>query len=189
MPRWARRSSTSRKLRLNRKYSQTACAMMSAGNGIKGRRRRGSSKRVVGSRRPVPGHGTIGMRRATREGAGWGQSAHSRRDPTGNPRAGRVRRGDSGTGWGGPSDPRPSKPMIAGASSGNLAISFQDTSYAYLTCRRPKSGNIAFLSPHRPRIGPHAPEDLTTASLGFADRGSAGSLGLFIRPRSPHEGQ
>ena len=36
-----------------------------------------------------------------REGAGWGQSAHSRRDPTGDPRTGRVRRGDSGPGWGG----------------------------------------------------------------------------------------
>ena len=122
MPRWARRSSTSRKLRLNRKYSQMACAMMSAGNGVKGRRRRGSSKRVVGSRRPVPGHGTIGMRRATREGAGWGQSAHSRRDPTGNPRAGRVRRGDSGTGWGGPSDHRPSKPRVAGSNPAGRAI-------------------------------------------------------------------
>ena len=68
--------------------------------------------------------------------------------------------------------------MIARASSGNLAISFQDTSYEYLTCRRPKSGNIAVLSPHRLRIGAHAPEDQTTVILGFADRGSAGSQRL-----------
>ncbi len=52
------------------------------------------------------------------------------------------------------------------------AISFQDTSYGRRSCGRPKSGNIAVLSPHRPRIGPHAPKDLTTVILGFADRGS-----------------
>ena len=48
-----------------------------------------------------------------KEVARWGQSAHTHRDPTGDPRAGRVPRGDSGPGWGGPGDPRPSKPMIA----------------------------------------------------------------------------
>ena len=52
------------------------------------------------------------------------------------------------------------------------AISFQDTSYEYLTCRRPKSRNIAVLSPYPPVSGPTAPADLTTVILGFADRGS-----------------
>ena len=81
---------------------------------------------------------------------------------------------------------RPSKPMIAVSHPPQRAISFQDTSYEYLTCRRPKSGNIAVLSPHRPRIRPHAPADLTTVILGFADRGSAGSqvdvVGRLVAP-------
>ena len=72
--------------------------------------------------------------------------------------------------------------MIAGASSGNLAISFQDTSYEYLTCRRPKSRNIAFLSPHPPVFGPHAPADRAVVIIGFDDRGSLGSHGKSRRP-------
>ena len=72
--------------------------------------------------------------------------------------------------------------MIAGSHSPQRGNSFQGTSYEYLTCCRPKSRNIAVLSPHPPVIGPHAPEDLTTVILGFTDRGSAGSHGRRDRP-------
>ena len=66
----------------------------------------------------------------------------------------------------------PSKPRIAGAQSPKRAISFQDTTYGYLTPGRPKSRNIAVLSPHPPVIGPHAPPDRAVVIIGFADRGS-----------------
>ena len=52
------------------------------------------------------------------------------------------------------------------------AISFQDTSYGRRSCGRPKSGNIAVLSPHPPVSGPLAPADRAVVILGFADRGS-----------------
>ena len=42
--------------------------------------------------------------------------------------------------------------MIAGANSPKRAISFQDTTYGYLTPGPPKSRNIAVLSPHPPAI-------------------------------------
>ena len=47
------------------------------------------------------------------------------------------------------------KPRVAGAQSPKRAISFQDTTYGYLTYGRPKSRNIAVLSPHPPcaRLG------------------------------------
>ena len=75
------------------------------------------------------------------------------------------------------SDMGPSKPMIAVSHPPQRAISFQDTSYGRRSFSLPKSRNIAVLSPHRLRIGAHAPEDQTTVILGFADRGSAGSHG------------
>ena len=67
-------------------------------------------------------------------------------------------------------DPRPSKPMIAGTSSRNRAISFQDTSYGRRSCGRPNSGNIAVLSPHPPVLGPYAPADRATLIIGLAGR-------------------
>ena len=67
---------------------------------------------------------------------------------------------------------RPSKPMIAVSHPPKRAISFQDTSYGRRSFGRPKSGNIAVLSPHPPVIGPHAPADRAVVILGFADRGS-----------------
>ena len=82
-------------------------------------------------------------------------------------------------------DPRPSKPMIAVSHPPQRAISFQDTSYGRRSCGRPKSGNIAVLSPYPPVIGPHAPADRAVVILGFADRGSpdlaASVVGRFIR--------
>ena len=53
--------------------------------------------------------------------------------------------------------------------------------YRYLTPGRPKSRNIAVLSPHSPVIGPHAPPDRAVVIIGFTDRGSAGSHALSIR--------
>ena len=49
---------------------------------------------------------------------------------------------------------------------------------------RPKSGNIAVLSPHPPVIGPHATANRAVVILGFADRGSpdlaASVVGRFM---------
>ena len=110
--------------------------------------------------------------------AGCGQSAHSRRDPAGRSLSRSRSAGRFRPRCGGPSDPRSSKPMIAGQNPAWRANSFQDTSYEYLTPGRPKSRNIAVLSPHSPVIGPHAPPDRAVVIIGFADRGSAGSHAL-----------
>ena len=107
-----------------------------------------------------------------RVGDRWARTVHAHRDLTGEksptqadiPCRGRPH--------------RPSKPMIAWAQSPQRAISFQDTSYEYLTHGRPKSRNIAVLSPHSPVIGPHTPPDRAVVIIGFADRGSAGSHAL-----------
>ena len=72
-------------------------------------------------------------------------------------------------------DPRPSKLMIAVSHPPQRAISFQDTSYEYLTCRRQKSRNIAVLSPYPPVSGPTAPANRAVMIIGFPDRRSAGS--------------
>ena len=65
-----------------------------------------------------------------------------------------------------------SKPMIAVSHPPQRAISFQDTSYGRLSYSRPKSGDIAVLSPHPPVIGPHAQADRAVVIIGFTDRGS-----------------
>ena len=62
--------------------------------------------------------------------------------------------------------------MTAGSHPPQRSISFQDTSYGRRSFGRPKSGNIAVLSPHPPVIGPHAPADRAVVILGFPDRGS-----------------
>ena len=65
--------------------------------------------------------------------AGWVRTVHAHADLTAqkSPTSAHFP-----VGW---IQPRPSKPMIAVSHSPQRAISFQDTSYEYLTCRRPKS--------------------------------------------------
>ena len=70
----------------------------------------------------------------------------------------------------------------AGSHSRNRAISFQDTTYEYLACGRPKSQIIAVLSPHPPVIGPHAPADRAVVITGHRD---ADLLPVEIPPPAP----